>query len=364
MTNSLTPTTEQQLADALHEAADSKAITHLGGAFSKTNMAGRVESPQRTISTCAMRRLLQYEPRDLTISVEAGFPWRDLAALLAENRQTIPLDPPYANDATVGGVIAANTSGPRRRLYGSARDLVIGMRFATLEGKIVQTGGMVVKNVAGLDMAKLLIGSFGTLAAIASVNFKLIPLPLEHRTFVLPFATAAEAIAARDRVLNSPLQPAALDIVKDATATTLLIEAGGNAALMTRYEKELASTGLLDYDWTAIREFTPRYLAANPAACVARLSTTLTGLQAVLESSIHPILARAGNAIAFLHFPSPEIAAEWAGRAENQNWRFVFEYGIQRDSASFSADFAMMGKVKNLFDPQHILNPGRMYGRI
>src|SRR5256886_13255208 len=99
----------------------------------------------------------------------------------------VPLDPPFSQGATVGGVIASNTSGPRRRLYGTARDLVIGMTFATLEGKLVQSGGMVVKNVAGLDMGKLMIGSFGTLAAIAVVNFKLLPMPAANATFVIPF---------------------------------------------------------------------------------------------------------------------------------------------------------------------------------
>ena len=86
--------------------------------------------------------------------------------------------------ATVGGMVAANISGARRRLYGTARDLVIGMKFATLDGKLVQSGGMVVKNVAGLDMGKLMIGSFGTLAAIASVNFKLQPRPAVARTIL------------------------------------------------------------------------------------------------------------------------------------------------------------------------------------
>ena len=92
----------------------------------------------------------------------------------------IPLDPPFAQDATVGGVLAANQSGPRRRGYGTARDMVIGMTFATLEGKLIQTGGMVVKNVAGLDMAKMMIGSFGTLAAIATVNFRVHPDASRH----------------------------------------------------------------------------------------------------------------------------------------------------------------------------------------
>ena len=90
---------------------------------------------------------------------------------------------------TVGGVVAANISGSARRLYGTARDLVIGMTFATMDGKLVKTGGMVVKNVAGLDMGKLMIGSFGTLAAIASVNFKLVPKPAAARTSFSPSTT-------------------------------------------------------------------------------------------------------------------------------------------------------------------------------
>jgi glycolate oxidase FAD binding subunit len=141
----------------------------------------------------------------------------------------VPLDPPFAEGATVGGVIAANSSGPRRRLYGTARDLVIGMRFATLEGKLVQAGGMVVKNVAGLDMAKLMIGSFGTLAAIATVNFKLQPMP---QAGAVLFATdsAAAAVAARDGVLKSQLQPAAIDILNRAGQPALAEAMGAGPA--------------------------------------------------------------------------------------------------------------------------------------
>src|SRR5678816_417930 len=146
-----------------------------------------------------MKRVLAYEPRDLTISVEAGIRYSDLTRILAQNRQMVPLDPPFSETATIGGIVNANSSGPRRRLYGSARDLVIGMKFATLQGKVVQSGGTVVKNVAGLDMGKLLIGSFGTLAAIGIVNFKLVPMPEVERSFVFAYDTLAAAIAVRDR---------------------------------------------------------------------------------------------------------------------------------------------------------------------
>jgi glycolate oxidase FAD binding subunit len=220
-------------------------------------------------------------------------------------------------------------------------------------------------------MGKLLTGSFGTLAAIASINFKLIPLPLEHRTFALNFNEATTALVTRDRILKGVLQPAAVDLVNPAAAAlvgqsgfTLLLEAGGNNAMMSRYEAELGTPPLAEFDWEAIREFTPRYLAANPAACVARVSSTLTELAAIFGSTEHPVVARAANGVSYINFPTPDAAVEWADRAEKQNWRFVFEYGMQRDSAVFSRDFAMMGKVKDLFDPLHLLNPGRMYGRI
>jgi glycolate oxidase FAD binding subunit len=348
------------------DAANSREVTALAGASSKARMGGQVANPARAITTSAMTRVLQYEPRDLTISVEAGLRWADLTRLLAQNNQMVPLDPPYFEQATAAGVVAANTCGPRRRLYGSARDLVIGMRFATLEGKIVQTGGMVVKNVAGLDMAKLLIGSFGTLAAIAVVNFKLAPIPAESRTFVLHFETCAGLIAARDRILQSPLQPAALDALNPAAARTvgldgrftLLVQAGGNAAVMTRFEAELGVPGDPAFPWSSICEFTPCYVAAHPHACIARISSTLSQLREVLSLTEFPIVSRAANGVSYLHFPS---AAEAAIPNE---YRYVFEYGITRDSEVFASDFAIMKKVKNLFDPLGILNPGRLYGRI
>ena len=140
--------------------------------------------------------------------------------------------------STVGGVVAANLSGPRRRLYGTARDMIIGMTFATLEGRLVQSGGMVVKNVAGLDMAKPMVGSFGTLAAIAVVNFKVFPMPAASRTFVSEFATAPEAFAERDRILSSVLQPSAIDIVNWPSGIfRLLIRVQGNAAVLDRFAR-------------------------------------------------------------------------------------------------------------------------------
>jgi glycolate oxidase FAD binding subunit len=214
-------------------------------------MAGPTAPAECAITTTGLNRVIEYEPRDLTISVEAGLPWRELTRLTAQSRLMVPLDPPFGSTATVGGVIASNGSGPRRRLYGTARDLVIGMKFATLEGKTVQSGGMVVKNVAGLDMAKLMIGSFGTLAAIAVVNLKLAPAPEVERSFLLAFGSVREAVAARNRILASVLQPAAIDLLNHSAAAAfgtapwlLAIRTGGNQAAAARYQRELAKLGV------------------------------------------------------------------------------------------------------------------------
>ncbi len=179
----IVPDSAEELAEGLGEAgARNRQITVCGNS-TKDRMGGPISPPDVTISTRALNKVLQYDPRDLTVSVGAGISYCELSGVLAEHRQMIPLDPPFSDQATMGGIVAANTSGPRRRLYGSARDMVIGMTFATLEGKLIRTGGMVVKNVAGLDMGKLMIGSFGTLAVIASLNFRLHPMPAGNSDF-------------------------------------------------------------------------------------------------------------------------------------------------------------------------------------
>ncbi len=240
----------------------------------------------------------------------------------------VPLDPPFAADATVGGVIAANSSGPRRRLYGTARDLVIGMRFATLEGKLVQSGGMVVKNVAGLDMAKLMIGSFGTLAAIAVVNFKLQPMPEMERSFLLPFASAAEAVAARDRILAGPLQPAAVDLLNPAAGATARASAPGcwpcaPAATAPPWTATSANwrpqsggvaskTSSSSASGSTSASSRRNSSARHPDGAVVRASCTLKEVGAVMESFAGPGRgARRFRRLLRVFRAEPDAAAEW-----------------------------------------------------
>ncbi len=241
-----TPASANELAEALREAASGSRTLTVAGNDSKRLMSGPVPSSDLVISTSRLRRILHYEPNDLTISVEAGMPFPELQALLARRRQMIALDPPFSPQATIGGIIASNSSGPMRRAFGTARDLVIGMSFATLDGKIIQTGGMVVKNVAGLDMAKLMIGSFGTLAVITSINFRVHSLPAETRTFLFAFPNLDDALEKRDSILRSVLQPVAMDLVSPAAAARVgnrgylfAIRATGSRAVLDRYARDL-----------------------------------------------------------------------------------------------------------------------------
>jgi glycolate oxidase FAD binding subunit len=378
----IAPETPEELAEALAAAARQGKTVTLGGAFSKDRFGGPLVAPDLTISMERLRRVLQYEPRDLTISVEAGMPFADLIALLARDGQTIPLDPPYAREATVGGVIASNGSGPRRRGYGTARDMVIGMKFATLEGKLVQTGGMVVKNVAGLDMGKLLIGSYGTLAAIAVVNFKLYPKPASTRTFLLSFDTVGAALQARNEVLQSVLQPVAVDLLNWQAAArisrnqyVLLLQAGGNRAVLDRYGRELRGAESLEGDaeaalWREVQEFSPRFLTGQPDGAIVRVSCTLSQVGQVMESINGPVVARAGSGVCYGHFADPAGAVRYVEDAARRGWPAVIEAAPQAAKAQMpqwpctGPDFEMMKRVKEMFDPQHLLNRGRLYGRI
>ncbi len=391
----LAPATTDELREALREAAASAHTIELGGNFSKRTMGGEVAPANVVVSTRSLHRVLCYEPKDLTISVEAGMKFRDLSAALAANGQMLPLDPPFFEEATVGGVVATNCSGPRRRRYGTARDMVIGMKFCTLAGKEVQSGGMVVKNVTGLDMAKLLIGSFGTLACIASVNFKVFPFPEQVGTFGL-FSDSLEALVGlRHDLVGSMLQPLAVDLLNVEAAQQLgmdlparyglFAEMGGNRDLMERYQSEfekrapegggvsltsLSSEAGLSL-WRSIRELTPAVLRAQPEAVVLRISGLPAALgQIVRAAGERALLIRAGNAVGYVYCTGLEDAGRCLAEARGLGLTAVVEHAPRgpRNGIESWADpgpeIEIMRLIKQRFDPSLLLNQGRMFGRL
>src|SRR5437016_5256298 len=164
-----------------------------------------------------LNRLVEHEPGDLTVTVEAGTTVGELQAALRGRGQWLSLDPADAERATIGGVLATNASGPRRHLYGTARDLLIGVTVVTAEGAIVRGGGKVVKNVAGYDLPKLFVGSYGTLGVIVEATFKLRPRPDDERLMCVGFDRLKDAGAAVRALMASDLIPSAVELL-DGTA--------------------------------------------------------------------------------------------------------------------------------------------------
>ncbi len=370
------PATQADLAALLHEAAEKGEAVRAEGGGSKRQWGGP-PAKATVLKTSALNRVLEYEPRDLTICLEAGVRYRDLTALLAQNRQMLPLDPPYAAEATIGGIVATGVSGPRRRLYGGIRDLVIGMNFATLDGNIVETGGKVVKNVAGFDMQKAMIGSYGTLAVITQVNFKLAPLPESTRTFLLPAGSLAELAELRNRVFSGVLQPAAFDALNGLAAermgmeaaACLLIRASGNERVLSRYAQDLP--GALTIEGTKETDLWQRVEAfAEAPRIVAQVGYPNHALGDVLSSAPAAAIARAANGVAYLALESREQAAEWIASTAGRSWSRVIVKAPPEDALSLDLwpepgpDFDLMQRLKSIFDSGNLLNKGRLYGRI
>jgi glycolate oxidase FAD binding subunit len=365
----IVPGSPEELAQSLAEAGSRNQRIALCGNSTKDRMGGPIAPPDVTILSAGLNKVLEYNPRDLTVSVGAGISYCELSRILAEHRQMIPLDPPFSDRATMGGIVASNTSGPRRRLYGSARDMVIGMTFATLEGKLVKAGGMVVKNVAGLDMGKLMIGSFGTLAALATLNFRLYPMPAATRSFVQEFEQIAELIAARDEVLKSQLQPSAIDIVKSDGIYQLVIQAGGSPAVLDRYSRELFRMRVVegadeDAMWRWIRELTPDFLRTHQGGAVLRVSCVHSETGRMLAALPAHAAARAGSGVCYGYFAqAADVRHQSFGTSvvefAPQSYREISELWPKPGD-----DFAMMKKIKEMFDPRGLLNRGRLYGRI
>lgn len=390
MPEPLAPTTLDALRDELRRCTEDRASLETGGSFTKHRSGGPVARAERRLTTRRMNGLLAYEPADLTVSVEAGMRFADLASLLAENKQHLPLDPPYGSDATVGGVLAANASGPRRRHYGTARDMVIGMRFVTMSGRVVSSGGMVVKNVTGLDMGKLMIGSYGTLAVIASANFKTFPRPESSETLLFRSPTADALVGLSREILRGVLQPVAIDLLDPVAAGTaglggryaLLVETSGSAAATTRVRESFlamaAGSGTeaeaFDGDaWEGVRECEPRWIEAHPEGAVIRAATVASRIGELLASAGDAgcgAAVHAGNAMGDVLAPDKEAARAVLDGLREKGIRATLESAsdsVKAELVAWSAggnELEIMRRIKADFDPLNLLNPGRLYGLI
>ena len=350
-------------------------------------------------------RLLEHEPGDLTATVEAGMTVEAFQTALRSRGQWVSLDPADADRATVGGVLATNASGPRRHLYGTARDLLIGVTVVTADGAVVRGGGKVVKNVAGYDLPKLFVGSYGTLGVIVEATVKLRPLPDHERLVCIRFDRLKDAGAAVRSVMASDLIPNAIELL-DATVSAAL-SATGAASLVVGFD------GLREQvDWQCAElarlagvrggqaahplqaDTWPRLaLAARSAfpvtAAVMTLAVLPSQVAEMMEQGAGVARARGLNTAWAAHAgigvvraavdaavvpkePSAiaAVLAEWREMAHAGGGHATLEWAPLAVKSQVpvwddpGAAGRIMERIKAQLDPQNILNPGRFVAGI
>ena len=236
------------VAEAAQLLRDSEGTVLFRGAGTALDWAGTVPVTDLVLDTRAMSAVLDHTPADMTAAVQAGTSLAELQAQLAGHGQWLALDPPTeAAGATVGGLLAAGDSGPSRLRHGNLRDLVIGVTLVLPDGTVARSGGHVIKNVAGYDLAKLLHGSLGSLALVAEVVLRLHPRPVEQVTTVGP-ADARQAAEAAGLIAASALEPTAVEWVQQDDGGRLLVRDGGSpvavAAAASQLRTLLARAGV------------------------------------------------------------------------------------------------------------------------
>jgi glycolate oxidase FAD binding subunit len=339
-----------------------------------------------------MASVVEYEPADLVVSVGAGITISELQAVLYPNRQFLAIDG-TADHATIGGIVATNRSGPSRLLYGTVRDLVLGITAALPNGDVVRSGGRVVKNVVGYDLNRLHVGALGTLGLICEVTMKVHPLPRAEISVVGRFTSHAEANAVAHTLARSNLALRAVDVTTDladppAPFTTVVTAwCSGWAASVDRQAREVAaafgrasasSIGTLSDDDHRAHRAQIESRRNRPARLkLAVLPDKLGSIQSEVAHALREAghadpswVARAGVGIAHVGLRDLDATvlsrlraiAEAAGgtctteaappelRTPERAW------GRTRD------DFRIMARIRDEFDPSRTINPGRFVG--
>jgi glycolate oxidase FAD binding subunit len=374
------PSSAEEVAAALQRADEAgQAVVPIGGG-TQLDLGMPPARADVVVETTQLNRVVEYEPADLTVTVEAGMRFAELQRILGQQGQFLALDPPLDEGATIGGVIATNASGPLRFAYGTARDLVIGTRVANPDGTVTHAGGRVVKNVAGYDLNKLYIGSLGTLAITVELSFKLAPIPPATATIAGEFGGAESAQAVLGAVVRSPLSPLAIELIG---SRQVVFRVGGYQGAVERQVRDLSALvtqhggRTLDVQWDDLRR---NQLEARRRGVVVKATgpiSTATKLVEILErqlGALEPMVwAHAGNGVAYAACNTPDGTSQLeAARREvcalGTNAAMVIERCptvLKRDIDVWGdpgPGIGLMRAIKTHLDPNNTLNPGRYLG--
>jgi glycolate oxidase FAD binding subunit len=366
----LVPSDRGELAALVRELyAAGKTFAFVGGG-TELELGNAPRAIDTVVRTTALDRVIDYSPEDQTITVEAGITLAALDAVLDRHDQLLPIDTGDRQRATVGGAIATNAFGAQRHRYGSIKDLIVGIEFVRPDGVTARGGGKVVKNVAGFDLPKLMVGSLGTLGGIASATLRVFPKPAATRAVLARTAPASAFFEAciDDRSLEPVAvahHPAAGGIVLTfagleagveqqlahlaslASRHAVTIDALDGAALERFARAETAIRGSGAWRWTvSTNPVGARARVPSPVATTAEIGYPTFGVtlaSAGDEASIDAFAAARGPAIVFRAMPQ---------RARGR----IDAWGEPPPS------FPLMRALKNNFDPKGLCNPGRFVG--
>lgn len=365
------------------------------------------------LSLASMRRVVDYDDANFILIAEAGMAVREAYRLTIPRRQFLPLGFPGTR-ASLGGLLATNTSGYKRLRYGSVRDLLLGVQAVLADGTLVRFGGRVVKNVAGYDMSKLFIGSFGAFGIVVETTYRLVALPAEDRGLAVVFPTRKQALTALAALRQAAILPSSLTLLHAQVGRTWLPalplpEYGGAVVLVVNYDGTAEAvqrqshdsrhvctahggTTFVDLDQEALLAFwelqerwrtTPRthetaMLQVRLGVPPSRLGEAIQLIDTPLEWGLQGLqwIADAGNGQLWLRIPLPPLLPEVSGtsipawlhelRMQLHAWHGygVVEWAPQELHAQLdvwgeTSGVLLLQRYKKCFDPEAILNPGR-----
>ncbi len=399
MRDMLLPTDETEAADIIRDHADARRALAISGGNTRSGFGNRVEA-EASLSSRAITGIVAYNPAEMVMTVKAGTPVAEVEAALSSANQMMCFEPMdhravmgTTGEPTIGGIFAANVSGPRRYVAGAARDSLLGIRFVNGQGEAIKAGGRVMKNVTGLDLVKLLAGSYGTLGFLTEVTFRVLPVPPAQTTLVISgledeaathamaaaMATSVEVSGAahlpesvKSRFLSGSLP--------DGAATVLRLE-GLGASVKARSQKlqtilsALGPSVFLGEDeskalWREIRDVTP--YAANPAKPLWRVSVAPSqGHKLVaalrLEAGIDAFYDWQGGLVWMQMEYDPEadlisrhIRTLGGGHSTLIRALPASRYGLGGFEPLLIAEHELSKRIKAKLDPVGIFNPGKM----
>ena len=373
------PTDATECARLLAEATADHRTVRIRGSATKSYI-GDLGATDVELGTERLAGVVDHVPADLTVTVGAGTRLADLTAGLARAGQFLPLDPPHADEATVGGIIAANSNGFWRARYGGVRDLLIGTRTALADGTVARAGGRVVKNVAGYDLDKLLVGSFGTLGVIAEATLKVLPLPETSDGLVAGFGRSTEAFAVANTVVRAASRVEACVVERSEDGPwTLAVQARGSDPTVKRALRDArreVAAGHGEAAELADALVRMRDLPARATdGALVRVSLPLAASAAFAESAVRlesfaTLIVDAASGIVRVHLVNDDDAVIRDAEALLLAARMVGGAGrIERRAEQLrsrlltwpnrpNGDF-LMRRIKEAFDPAGILEPGR-----